>query len=328
MGSDYKPPFEVTDDIINKTAKIAELVGMISSTTKLDKNPTLRRKNRIKTIHGSLAIEQNTLSLEQVTSVLNGKHIIAPPEDIAEVKNAFEIYDNLDKLNPYSEDDLLKAHSIMMRGLTDESGMFRTRSVGVVDSSSGQIIHFGTLPQYVPNAISELLTWLKDTSLHPVISSSIFHYEFEVIHPFIDGNGRIGRLWHTLILSKWNSLFAWLPVESIIHKKQEDYYKAINQSNSDGNSTVFVEFMLDAIEMALEEAVFETVGINVGTNVGINLEEEILTILKDNPTLSIRKASERLGISSRQAERLVAKLKADGRLTRLGSNKSGSWKVN
>ena len=328
MCSDYKPPFEVTDDIINKTAKIAELVGMIASTTNLDKNPTLRRKNRIKTIHGSLAIEQNTLSLEQVTSVLNGKHIIAPPEDIAEVKNAFEIYDNLDKLNPYSADDLLKAHSIMMRGLTDESGMFRTRSVGVVDSSSGQVIHFGTLPQYVPNAISELLTWLKDTSLHPVISSSIFHYEFEVIHPFIDGNGRIGRLWHTLILSKWNSLFAWLPVESIIHKKQEDYYKAINQSNSDGNSTVFVEFMLDAIEIALEEAVFETVGINVGTNVGINLEEEILTILKDNPTLSIRKASERLGISSRQAERLVAKLKADGRITRLGSNKSGSWKVN
>ena len=324
MGSDYKPPFEVTDDIINKTAKIAELVGMISSTTNLDKNPTLRRKNRIKTIHGSLAIEQNTLSLEQVTSVLNGKHIIAPPEDIAEVKNAFEIYDNLDKLNPYSADDLLKAHSIMMRGLTDESGMFRTRSVGVVDSSSGQVIHFGTLPQYVPNAISKLLTWLKDTSLHPVISSSIFHYEFELIHPFIDGNGRIGRLWHTLILSKWNSLFAWLPVESIIHKKQEDYYKAINQSNADGNSTVFVEFMLDAIELALEEAVFET----VGTNVGINLEEEILTILKDNPTLSIRKASERLGISSRQAERLVAKLKADGRLTRLGSNKSGSWKVN
>ena len=328
MASDYKPPFEVTDKIINKTAKIAELVGMISSTTNLDKNPTLRRKNRIKTIHGSLAIEQNTLSLEQVTSVLNGKRIIAPPEDIEEVKNAFEIYDNLDKLNPYSADDLLKAHSVMMRGLTDESGMFRTRSVGVVDSGSGQIIHFGTLPQYVPGAINNLLKWLKDTTLHPVISSSVFHYEFELIHPFIDGNGRIGRLWHTLILSKWNSIFAWLPVESIIFKKQEDYYKAINQSNADGNSIVFVEFMLDAIEMTLEEAIFENVGITVGTNVGINLEKKILDILKENPTLSIKKVSERLNISSRQAERIVAKLKADGRITRVGSNKSGSWRVN
>ena len=324
MASDYKPPFEVTDKIINNTAKIAELVGMISSTTNLDKNPTLRRKNRIKTIHGSLAIEQNTLSIEQVTSVLNGKRIIAPPEDIEEVKNAFEIYDNLDKLNPYSGDDLLKAHSVMMRGLTDESGMFRTRSVGVVDSGSGQVIHFGTLPQYVPGAINNLLKWLKDTTLHPVISSSVFHYELELIHPFIDGNGRMGRLWHTLILSKWNSIFAWLPVESIIFEKQENYYKAINQSNADGNSTVFVEFMLDAIEMALEEAIFET----VGTNVGINLKKEILDILKENPTLSIKKVSERLNISSRQAERIVAKLKADGRITRVGSNKSGSWRVN
>lgn len=328
MASNYNPPFEVTDEIINTTAKIAELIGMISSITSLDKNPTLRRKNRIKTIHGSLAIEQNTLSLEQVTSVLNGKRIIAPPEDIEEVKNAFEIYDKLYKLNPYSADDLLKAHSVMMRGLTDESGMFRTRSVGVVDSGSGKVIHFGTLPQYVPNAISDLLEWLKNTTLHPVISSSVFHYEFELIHPFIDGNGRIGRLWHTLILSKWNRLFAWLPVESIIFEKQEDYYKAINQSNSDGNSTVFVKFMLDAIELALEEAIFENVGITVGTNVGINLEKEIMDILKKNPTLSIKKVSEWLNISSRQAERIVAKLKADGRITRVGSNKSGSWKVN
>ena len=249
-----KPPFEITNAIIGYVAEIAELVGNLTSTNQLSANPTLRRTNRIRTIHGSLAIEQNTLTLEQVTAVLNGKQVLAPPKDIAEVKNAYEIYERLDELNPYSVDDLLTAHSIMTRGLVDESGVFRSKPVGVVDQE-GHVLHFGTLPQYVPDLVMELLDWVKSSDVHMLIRSCVFHYEFELIHPFADGNGRVGRLWHTLLLSKWNPAFAWLPVESIIHNRQQEYYESINASNAAGESTVFIEFMLSAIKASLIGAI-------------------------------------------------------------------------
>lgn len=249
-----KPPFEITNQMIDYVAEIAELVGKLSAVASLSANPTLRRSNRIRTIHGSLAIEQNTLSLEQVTAVLNGKHVLAPPKDIAEVKNAYEIYERLDELDPYSVDDLLTAHGIMTRGLVEESGVFRSRPVGVVDSE-GHVLHFGTLPQYVPGLVMELLDWTKTSEVHMLIRSCVFHYELELIHPFADGNGRVGRLWHTLLLSKWNSAFAWLPVESIIHDRQQEYYAAINASNDAGESTIFIEFMLSAIKASLIEAI-------------------------------------------------------------------------
>ena len=249
-----KPPFEITNQIIDYVAEIAELIGRLNAAHLLSTNPTLRRANRIRTIHGSLAIEQNTLSLEQVTAVLNGKQVLASPKDIAEVKNAYEIYEWLEELNPYSVDDLLTAHGIMTRGLMEESGVFRTRPVGVVDSE-GHVLHFGTLPQYVPDLVMELLDWVKTSEVHMLIRSCVFHYEFELIHPFADGNGRVGRLWHTLLLSKWNPAFAWLPVESIIHDRQQEYYDAINASNDAGESTVFIEFMLSSIKASLMDSV-------------------------------------------------------------------------
>lgn len=248
-----QPPFQITNKIIDDVAKISEQIGRLSAHNHLSANPNLRRTNRIRTIYGSLAIEQNTLSLEQVTAVLNGKHVLAPPKDIAEVKNAYEIYEHMDELDPYSVDDLLTAHGIMTRGLVDESGMFRTKPVGVVNQD-GQVVHLGTLPQYVPDSVAELLDWTKHSDLHMLIKSCVFHYEFELIHPFADGNGRVGRLWHTLLLSKWNPTFAWLPVESIIHDRQQDYYNAINASNNAGESTAFIEFMLSAIKASLIEA--------------------------------------------------------------------------
>ena len=248
-----KPPFEITNQIISDVVEIAELMGKFSVTNQLSTNPTLRRSNRIRTIHGSLAIEQNTLSLEQVTAVLDGKQVLAPPKDIAEVKNAYEIYERLDQLDPYSVDDLLTAHGILTRGLVEESGQFRSRPVGVVDSQ-GNILHFGTLPQYVPDLVMELLDWVKTSQVHMLIRSCVFHYELELIHPFADGNGRVGRLWHTLLLSRWNPVFAWLPVESIIHDRQQEYYAAINASNDAGESTVFIEFMLSAIKASITEA--------------------------------------------------------------------------
>ena len=223
-----KPPFEITNSILEKIAEIAELVGHVNATVGLSTNPTLRRTNRIRSIYSSLAIEQNTLSLEQVTAVLNGKRVIAPPKDIAEVKNAYEIYELMDSLNPYSVEDLLNAHAVMTKGLVEESGCFRSGPVGVVDKQ-GNILHFGTLPDYVPGLVNELLDWTRDCDYHMLIKGCVFHYELELIHPFADGNGRIGRLWHTLLLTQWKPMFAWLPVESIIHDRQEEYYNAINQ---------------------------------------------------------------------------------------------------
>ena len=309
-----KPPFEITNQMIDYVAEIAELVGKLSAVSSLSANPTLRRSNRIRTIHGSLAIEQNTLSLEQVTAVLNGKHVLAPPKDIAEVKNAYEIYERLDELDPYSVDDLLTAHSIMTRGLVEESGVFRTRPVGVVDSE-GHVLHFGTLPQYVPNLVMELLDWAKTSEVHMLIRSCVFHYELELIHPFADGNGRVGRLWHTLLLSKWNPAFAWLPVESIIHDRQQEYYAAINASNDAGESTLFIEFMLSAIKALLIEA--------------INTSNEMSNRKMDKATLRWNKIQEFLkthdyimnadvrelcGVSAATANRILVKLADEDKL--------------
>ena len=306
-----KPPFEITNQIIDYVAEIAELIGRLNAAHLLSTNPTLRRANRIRTIHGSLAIEQNTLSLEQVTAVLNGKHVLAPPKDIAEVKNAYEIYERLDELDPYSVDDLLTAHGIM------------TRPVGVVDSE-GHVLHFGTLPQYVPDLVMELLDWVKTSEVHMLIRSCVFHYEFELIHPFADGNGRVGRLWHTLLLSKWSPAFAWLPVESIIHDRQQEYYDAINASNDAGESTVFIEFMLSAIKTSLIEA--------------INLSDEMSDEKLDKATLRWNKIQEYLkthdyimnadvrelcGVSAATANRILTNLATKNKIKKYHEN--GHW---
>lgn len=243
-----RPPFEITEQMIADVADICELIGKISISGRT--SPQLRKTNRIRTIYSSLAIEQNTLDLGQVTAIISGKRVLAPPKDIAEVKNAYEIYEHMDMLNPYDMNDLLKAHRIMMRELVPEAGEFRSKPVGVVDSND-KILHFGTLPKYVPQLVDELLQWTKNSGLHMLIKSCVFHYEFEVIHPFSDGNGRCGRLWHTLLLSQWNPLFAWLPIESIIHDNQAQYYESINISNEQAESTVFIEFMLSVIKAAL-----------------------------------------------------------------------------
>lgn len=250
MENEYKPPFTITEEIMNLVAEISELTGMIIVSEKLE-NLTLRKGNRIKTIYSSLAIEQNTLTLEQVTDVINGKRILAPPKDIKEVKNAYEIYEKLDLLNPYSVKDLLTAHKVMTSELINESGRFRSKNVGVYQGT--QLIHTGTPPQYISELIEQLFLWLKKSKIHPLIKSCIFHYEFEFIHPFQDGNGRIGRLWHTLILSKWKEFFAWLPIETLIQKQQLKYYEALNISNSEGKSTFFIIFILKIIKESLEE---------------------------------------------------------------------------
>lgn len=314
-----QPPFEITNNMLWLFAEIAELVGKISSVNQLSANPMLRRTNRIRTIHGSLAIEQNTLSLEQVTAVINGKTVIAPPKDIAEVKNAYEIYEHMDKLNPYSIEDLLTAHGIMTRGLVKESGMFRTGNVGVVDGR-GQILHFGTLPDYVPGLVSELMEWTKLSDVHMLIRSCVFHYELELIHPFADGNGRIGRLWHTLLLSRWNPIFAWLPVESMIYARQQEYYNAINASNDAGESTAFVEFMLATIKAALIDAVEMSDAV---VDKRAIRRQKIADYLNRNDCIMNGDVRRLCDVSTATANRILKELVAEGELVRCRA--SGHW---
>ena len=309
-----QPPFEINERIMADVIEIAELVGRVSVTDKISMNPTLRRTNRIQTIYSSLAIEQNTLDIEQVTAVLSGKRVIAPPKDIAEVQNAYEIYDNMDKLNPYSIDDLLKAHSVMERGLLNEAGEFRSRPVGVADSE-GNILHFGTLPQYVPKLVQELLEWTEKSEIHLLIKSCVFHYEFELIHPFADGNGRMGRLWHTLLLSKWNPIFAWLPIESIIHDNQSEYYNAINVSNNNGNSTVFIEFMLSVIKQALQESINDKPK-NISSKSDLRWNK-INDYLETHEYILNSDVQKLLGVSSATASRILVGFMKDGKLKRI-----------
>ena len=318
-----KPPFAITNSILDKIAQIGELVGQVNAVAGLTTNPMLRRTNRIRTIYSSLAIEQNTLSLEQVTAVLSGKRVIAPPKDIAEVKNAYEIYEMMDSLNPYSVDDLLNAHAVLTKGLTEESGCFRSGPVGVVDKQ-GNILHFGTLPDYAPGLTMELLDWIKNSNIHMLIKSCVFHYELEVIHPFADGNGRIGRLWHTLLLKQWKPMFAWLPVESIIHDRQDEYYAAINRSNYEGESTAFIEFMLSAIQEALTEAV-QTSGAAETMTTDQLRWYKIERFLKKNRTITNSDVRQMFQVSSATANRILSKFTDEGKLEKIRIGKSWGY---
>ena len=318
-----KYPFTINTTILNLTAEISELVGKMNVNSKLNQSPQLRRANRIKTIYSSLAIEQNTLTFEQVTAVISGKRVLAPPKDITEVQNAYDIYDRLEELNPYSTDDLLKAHGIMVKGLRDDAGEFRNKPVGVVDSN-GNVIHFGTLPQYVPQLVGELLDWVKNEETNLLIKSCVFHYEFELIHPFSDGNGRVGRLWHTLLLSKWNPLFAWLPVESIIHDRQSEFYQAINKSNADADSTAFIEFMLSAIKEALIEVNSVPAESSKRKN---DREDVIIDYLKNNSDISNSDVRELLSVSSATANRILKELADKGVLIRFRKGKTWAYRL-
>ena len=316
-----KYPFQINTKILKLTAEISELVGHMGTLAEAARSPQLRRSNRIKTIYSSLAIEQNTLSIEQVTAVVADKHVLAPPKDIAEVQNAFEIYDRLDELNSYSIDDLLAAHSVMVRGLCDDAGEFRSRPVGVVDSH-GNILHFGTLPAYVPQLVAELLEWTEQDDNPLLIKSCVFHYEFELIHPFSDGNGRVGRLWHTLLLSKWNPLFAWVPVESIIHDRQSEYYQAINESNQTADSTKFIEFMLSAIKSALLE-----VGVTTPIKPKAEAREQaVINYLSEHEDISNSDVRELLSVSAATANRVLNDMADRGLISRFRKGKSWAYR--
>lgn len=314
----YQPPFTMTEEVANLLAEVAELCGRISALDTLSTNPILRRENRIRSIHSSLAIEQNSLTLDQVTDVIEGKRVLGPAQDIREVQNAYQVYEMLLDFNPFQVEDLLKAHQILMLDLIKEAGMFRSKGVGVYSSKG--LIHAGTLPQYVPELVRDLFAWLGSTGLHPLIASSIFHYEFEFIHPFADGNGRIGRFWHTLILSNWKEFFRWLPIETVIKDRQEEYYLALNTSNRQGESTQFVCFMLEVIKETIKELSYIT------NNRG-DLSEELLLLLSENPSHTAKTMAEKLKVSDRQIQRILKDLKEKEKIERVGNNRKGFWIV-
>ncbi len=251
MTDRYTPPYRITPAILHSIEEIGEALGKLRAGSDSAVVPALRRGNRIKTVQASLAIEGNTLSIEQVTAVLFGKRVLAQPHEIQEVRNAFAAYEKLSDWTAHSRKDLLAAHGLLMAGLVDETGRLRSGGVGI--QRGGEVIHIAPPPGRVPALMDDLLAWLENTDEHPLVASCVFHYEFEFIHPFEDGNGRLGRLWQTLILSHWRPIFGLLPVESIIRDRQQDYYAALGQADHTADATAFIEFMLAAILRAIEE---------------------------------------------------------------------------
>ena len=252
MSVTYKPPFKIKDSMIALVSEISEEIGRISILQEGHVvTPHLRRKNRIRTIHSSLAIENNTLTIDQVTAIIDGKRVLGNPNEIREVRNAYDAYELMLALDPLSVDDLLKAHGLMMAGLIPENGVLRTRGIGVFNGQ--KVIHMAPPAEFVPGQIKDLIAWYKDSRLHPLIKSSVFHYEFEFIHPFADGNGRMGRMWHTMLLGNWKGLFFWIPVEELIQTRQKEYYDALNMADSLADSSCFVELMLEIIRDSLKE---------------------------------------------------------------------------
>lgn len=250
MSQLYTPPFSLTSSIVGLVAEIGEVLGKLSAQQAIFASLRLRRINRIRTVQGSLAIEGNTLSETQITAILDGKPVIAPPREIQEARNALKAYDLLEHWQPAHEGDLLAAHAVLMGGLLDNPGSYRRGGVGVMSGS--QVVHMAPPASQLARLMHELLGWLARTDIHPLIASSVFHYEFEFIHPFDDGNGRMGRLWQTLILSRWNPLFAHIPVESLIHAHQAEYYQAIRESTRRTDVAPFIDFMLHMILDALK----------------------------------------------------------------------------
>ena len=341
----YLPPFEVSREAINMIADISRLIERYSIRLEKPDALRLRKANRIKTIHSSLAIEGNTLSEDEVRDIVNGKIVVAPLRQITEVRNAIQAYELYPMLDAFNEDDLLKAHSVMMQSLVGQAGCYRSGGVGVFGEKG--LVHLAPASERVPILMKGLFEWLRNSKDHLLIRSCVFHYEFEFIHPFIDGNGRIGRLWQSLILGKLHPLFEYLPIENMVYANQQKYYDALTRSSAIGQSGPFIDFMLGEILHTLEvhkdigkdivedvaeiEAQFsslfgEKFGIKFHIKFGIN-DKKLLVLINNNPHLTLDELSVRMGITTRGVEKQIKRLKEHGVIERQGSKKSGKWVI-
>ena len=334
---EYKPPFTITNSILSHVASVSEKVGRITVMSNMENKPHLRKNNRIKSIHSSLKIEANSLSLSQVRDVINGKLVLGETKEIQEVKNAYNAYEKIAEIDPYSIEELKKFHGIMTKYIVEESGDFRSGEEGVFNGE--ECIFMAPPARFVPQLMNELFDWMKEVKdqMHPLILSSIFHYEFVFIHPFTDGNGRMARLWHTAILAKWNPIFEYIPIESQIEKFQDDYYDAIAKCHVEGESTVFIEFMLTQIDNTLAEllnqmtdsatddAILDADGANHGAD---HMEGRLLSGLKQNPYITQTDLAKELSLSRRTVQRIMKELMNDGKIKRVGSTRTGHWEIN
>ena len=316
----YKPPYTITSKILTLATSISEALTKIELQTNKNITPMLRKKNRIKTLAGTLEIEGNFLGEEKITAIIDGKRVFGTIPEIAEVEGAIKAYQELENYKYDDVSDLLKAHKILMNEILNNAGNFRTSNVRVGE-------HIAPQAYLVSELMEQLFKWLKNSDEHILLKSCIFHYEFEFIHPFSDGNGRIGRLWQSVILYNYNPLFASLPTESIVRNHQEAYYKALENSTAIGESTPFIEFMLDMILQTIIRFEDE-VGNRVGNKVGNLTQNQIMIIelMKSNSKISAKKLSDEVGISMRKIEENISKLKKLDIVNRVGGTR-GYWEV-
>ena len=295
--NNYIPPFDITNVMLDRISSIMKKIGKLDNYKDLDKMPILRRNNRIKSIHSSLAIEANSLSFNQVKDIIDGKTVIGPQDEIQEVKNAYEAYKLIKEVNQYSIKDLKKVHGVMTYLTVNESGVFRKGNEGVFDEN-GNCIHVCPPPKQVDNLMNQLFKWMKDNdgTIHPLIMSSVFHYEFVFIHPFADGNGRTARLWQNVLLSNWEEIFEYVPIESQIKKYQEEYYTSIANCDYKGDSTEFIEFMLKMIDETLEDLMNST---SVQANHVSSYVNKLLNVMEPGVSMSTSELMEKLNMKSR-----------------------------
>jgi Fic family protein len=317
--SSYKPPYTITSKIVNLISSISQELTKIEYHQDTTITPKLRKINRIKTISGTLEIEGNFLGKEKITAILDGKRVLGTYQEVLEAKGAIKAYKELEKYRFDSLEDLLKAHKLLMSGILKNAGNFRSTNVGV--GSEDGVSYIAPQPTFVPQLMSDLFDWLKYSDEHPLIKSCVFHYEFEFIHPFSDGNGRVGRLWQSVILYHYREVFNAIHTESIVRENQAQYYEAIEQSTSLGESTPFIEFMLGVILKSITSSVKSSVKSSVNT------EDKILDYLNQNPKATIKELANLLDLTTRAIEKQIANLKKANKLSRVGSARKGSWQV-
>lgn len=319
------PPYSITDKMLGYVSEIMEKVGEINSYISLNKKPELRKQTMINSIYSSLAIENNPLSLRQVEDIIDGNLVIGEQKYIQEVKNAYKAYEELDKINPYSEKDLKKIHGIITFLILDNNGSYRNHSEGVYDGD--KCIFTAPSEKLVPELMGQLFDWInkEKNNINPLILSSIFHYEFLFIHPFSDGNGRVARIWQTAILSNWKEVFGYIPIENLIKKNQQEYYKVINDSNNLGNSNIFIEFILKMIKETINKIIVEQNTTQETTQE--TAQEKIIELIKQNSNITQVEMANKLGVTRDGISYNIKILKENGIIERVGSTKNGNWKI-
>ena len=317
------PPFTISPTAINLIAEISALLERYAIALDNEDRLRLRKVNRIKTIHSSLAIEGNMLSEDEVADIINGKNVVAPIRQIQEVRNAIRAYELYSSLNPFKETDIKKVHAVMMEALTDDAGRYRSGGVGVFGERG--LVHMAPSATMVPQLMNNLFEWLNHSQDHLLIRSCVFHYEFEFIHPFSDGNGRTGRLWQSLILGRLNPVFEHLPVENMVFSNQQRYYDAIAASTTAGQSGPFIDFMLTEIRNTIDK--HKNID-KVPNKVPNKSENNILDLLLKFPHITATEIASEIGITDRAVRKIISSLKKQGLVERIGSNKSGYWKIN